>query len=60
MIRPYRGLLPTVHSTAFLDDSAQVLGGTHIGAESSVWMQTVIRGDVNYIRTGDRTNIQHG
>lgn len=60
MIRPYRGTLPTIHPTAFIDDSAQVIGDTHIGAESSVWMQTVIRGDVNYIRIGDRTNIQDG
>ncbi len=60
MIRPYRGTLPTIHPSAFVDDSAQVIGDTHIGAESSVWMQTVIRGDVNHIRIGDRTNIQDG
>ncbi len=60
MIRPYRGQLPTIHPTAFVDDSAQVIGDTHIGAQSSVWMQAVIRGDVNYIRIGDRTNIQDG
>ena len=60
MIRPHRGTLPTIHPSAFVDDSAQVIGDTHIGAESSVWMQTVIRGDVNYIRIGDRTNIQDG
>ena len=60
MIRPHRGTLPTIHPSAVVDDSAQVIGDTHIGAESSVWMQTVIRGDVNYIRIGDRTNIQDG
>lgn len=59
-IRPYRGTMPTIHPSAFVDDSAQVIGDTHIGAESSVWMQTVIRGDVNYIRIGDRTNVQDG
>ena len=58
MLRPYRGLLPTVHPTAYVDESAQVIGDVHIGVESSVWMNVVIRGDVNYIRIGNRTNIQ--
>ena len=60
MLRPYRGTLPEVHPTAFVDASAQVIGDVHIGAESSVWMTVVVRGDVNYIRVGDRTNIQDG
>ena len=60
MLRPYRGLLPTVHPTAYVDQSAQVIGDVHIGAESSVWMNVVIRGDVNAIRIGDRSNIQDG
>ena len=60
MLRPYRGLLPKVHPTAFVDDSAQVIGDVEIGAESSVWMTVVVRGDVNFIRIGDRTNIQDG
>ena len=60
MLRPYRGLLPKVHATAFVDDSAQVIGDVEIGEESSVWMTVVVRGDVNFIRIGDRTNIQDG
>jgi carbonic anhydrase/acetyltransferase-like protein (isoleucine patch superfamily) len=60
MLRPYRGLLPTVHPTAYVDPSAQVIGDVRIGAESSVWMNVVIRGDVNFIRIGDRSNIQDG
>ena len=60
MLRPYRGLLPTVHPTAYVDPSAQVIGDVHIGEESSVWMNVVIRGDVNAIRIGDRSNIQDG
>jgi len=60
MLRPYRGLLPKVHATAFVDDSAQVIGDVEIGEESSVWMTVVVRGDVNVIRIGDRTNIQDG
>jgi carbonic anhydrase/acetyltransferase-like protein (isoleucine patch superfamily) len=38
MLRPYRGILPTIHPTAFVDTSAQVIGDVHLGAESSVWM----------------------
>jgi carbonic anhydrase/acetyltransferase-like protein (isoleucine patch superfamily) len=60
MLRPYRGRMPVVHSTAFVDDSAQVIGDVEIGAESSVWMHAVIRGDVNHIRVGQRTNVQDG
>jgi carbonic anhydrase/acetyltransferase-like protein (isoleucine patch superfamily) len=59
-LRPYRGKLPVVHPNAFIVETAQVIGDVVIGAESSVWMQVVIRGDVNYIRIGDRTNVQDG
>ena len=58
MIRAFRTVYPTIHPSAFVDVSAQVIGDIHIGAESSVWMNAVIRGDVNYIRIGARTNIQ--
>jgi len=58
MLRPYRGQLPRVHPTAFIDDSAQVIGDVEIGDESSVWMCVVIRGDVNRIRIGRRSNVQ--
>jgi carbonic anhydrase/acetyltransferase-like protein (isoleucine patch superfamily) len=60
MLRPYRGRLPVVHRTAYVDVSAQVIGDVEIGAESSVWMNAVVRGDVNTIRIGDRSNIQDG
>ena len=58
MLRAHRSVYPTVDPSAFIDVSAQVVGDVHIGAESSVWMNAVIRGDVNYIRIGARTNIQ--
>ena len=58
MLRAYRSVSPTVHSSAFVDLSAQVIGDVHLGAESSIWMNVVVRGDVNYIRIGARTNIQ--
>ncbi len=60
MLRPHRGLVPRVHPTAYVDDSAQVIGDVEIGEESSVWMTVVIRGDVNRIRIGRRTNVQDG
>jgi carbonic anhydrase/acetyltransferase-like protein (isoleucine patch superfamily) len=58
MLRPFKNLTPRVDDSAFVDQSAQVIGDVEIGAESSVWMNVVIRGDVNYIRIGKRTNIQ--
>jgi carbonic anhydrase/acetyltransferase-like protein (isoleucine patch superfamily) len=60
MIRPHRGRMPRVHATAFVDPSAQVIGEVEIGEESSVWMCVVVRGDVNWIRIGRRSNIQDG
>ncbi len=60
MIRPHRGRLPRVHPSVFIDDSAQVIGDVEIGEESSIWMCVVVRGDVNAIRIGRRTNIQDG
>ncbi|MEO8681940.1 MAG: gamma carbonic anhydrase family protein [Vicinamibacterales bacterium] len=58
MIRPFKSVTPSVDRSAFVDESAQVIGDVVIGPESSVWMNVVIRGDVNQIRIGRRTNIQ--
>lgn len=60
MLRPFRGIFPQVDPTVYIDESAQVIGDVHIGADSSVWMNVVIRGDVNQIRIGRRSNIQDG
>ena len=60
MLRAYRGRLPVVHPTAYVDQAAQVIGDVEIGAESSVWMNAVVRGDVNTIRIGARSNVQDG
>lgn len=60
MLRPFKSAYPQVDSSAFVDDSAQVIGDVVIGAESSVWMNAVIRGDVNSIRIGRQTSIQDG
>jgi gamma-carbonic anhydrase len=58
MIRPFRGVHPQIHESAFIADSAQVIGDVHVGEEASVWFGTVVRGDMFYIRIGARTNVQ--
>jgi carbonic anhydrase/acetyltransferase-like protein (isoleucine patch superfamily) len=60
MVRAYGTLLPRIDPTAFVDASAQVIGDVEIGAESSVWMNAVVRGDVHWIRIGRRSNVQDG
>lgn len=60
MIKSYKGIHPDIDSSAFIDQSAQVIGDVKIGEESSVWFNATIRGDVNYIHIGARTNIQDG
>ena len=58
MIRRFKDHRPVVDPSAYVDESAQVIGDVVIGAESSVWMNVVIRGDVNQIRIGKRSNVQ--
>lgn len=58
MIRPFRGVHPQIHTTAFVDQSAQVIGDVHLAEEASVWCNCTIRGDVHYIRIGARSNVQ--
>ena len=57
-IRVFQGVTPRLHRSVFVADGAQVIGDVKIGEESSVWYNTVLRGDVNSIRVGRRTNIQ--
>jgi carbonic anhydrase/acetyltransferase-like protein (isoleucine patch superfamily) len=58
MLRPFKSTVPAVDFSAYVDDSAQVIGDVVIGPESSIWMNVVVRGDVNAIRIGRRTNVQ--
>lgn len=58
MIRTFQGIKPTIAKSAFIEDTAVVIGDVVIGEESSVWFHAVVRGDVNYIRIGRRTNVQ--
>ena len=59
-IRAYRDTLPTLGASTWVDESARVIGDVVLGEDVSVWPFTVVRGDVNFIRIGDRTNIQDG
>ena len=58
MIRPFRNTQPKIHETAFIAETAVVIGNVEIGENSSVWYGSILRGDVNHIRVGARTNIQ--
>jgi carbonic anhydrase/acetyltransferase-like protein (isoleucine patch superfamily) len=58
MIRPFRGVHPQIHPSAFIAASAQIIGDVQVGEQASVWFGTVARGDMFYIRIGDRTNVQ--
>lgn len=58
MIRAFAGITPMLAAGAWVDDSAQVIGDVVIGEDSSVWPLTTIRGDVNQIRIGARSNVQ--
>lgn len=59
-IKAFENKQPTIHPSCYIDDMAYVSGNTQIDEESSVWPMTVIRGDVNTITIGKRTNIQDG
>ena len=59
-ILPWMGKHPAVADDAFIAPSATVIGDTEIGPLASVWFNVVLRGDVNCIRIGERTNIQDG
>jgi len=58
MVRPYRGVMPKIAASAYIDLSAQIIGDVVVGERSSVWLNVSIRGDVNRIRIGDETSIQ--
>jgi carbonic anhydrase/acetyltransferase-like protein (isoleucine patch superfamily) len=60
VIHSYRALTPQVHATAFVADSAHVIGDVELEEDASVWFCSVLRADVNVIRIGRGTNIQDG
>ena len=58
MIRPFKGISPQVADSAFIAEGAAIIGEVTIGEQASIWYNCVVRGDVNFITIGDRTNIQ--
>lgn len=59
-ILPYRGIWPQIHPTAYIAPQVVITGDVVIGPQTSIWPGCVLRGDVNIIRIGARTNIQDG
>lgn len=59
-IVPYRGIVPRIASDAFIAPTAAVVGDVEIGAGASLWFGTQVRGDVNVVRIGPRSNLQDG
>jgi len=59
-IRPFDGLAPQIDASAWIDESAVVVGDVHVGPGASLWPQVVARGDIMEIRIGARSNIQDG
>jgi carbonic anhydrase/acetyltransferase-like protein (isoleucine patch superfamily) len=58
VIRSYKRVRPTIPATCYVDDSAQIIGDVVLGEHASIWMNTVIRGDVHEIRIGAYSNVQ--
>ena len=58
MIRPFGSVQPQIHDSAYIDESAQVIGDVQVGEQSSIWCNATVRGDMYFIRIGNRTNIQ--
>lgn len=59
-IRVYDGKCPVIHRSAYVDDSAVVIGNVTLARDVSIWPQVVVRGDVNSIAVGEGTNVQDG
>ena len=59
-LRSYRGITPKLGARVYVDPAASVIGDVELGDDASIWPGTVVRGDVNLIRIGARTNLQDG
>jgi gamma-carbonic anhydrase len=57
-IETYEGISPSIHPSAFIAASADVIGRVTLGEESSVWYNATLRGDINEIKIGPRSNVQ--
>ena len=59
-ILPFGGKTPVIHPSAFIAPGCRIIGDVEIGPDASIWYNCVLRGDVNFIRVGARTNVQDG
>jgi carbonic anhydrase/acetyltransferase-like protein (isoleucine patch superfamily) len=60
LILPVKGVMPTMGNNCFVAPNATIVGDVVMGDECSVWFNTVLRGDVNFIRMGNKVNVQDG
>ena len=60
ILKPFKGKTPKIDSTSWIAENAVIIGDVEIGPNVNIWYNVVIRGDVNYIRIGEGTNIQDG
>src|SRR5678815_3712889 len=58
MIRTFQGIRPTIPKSCFIEETGIVIGDVVMGEQCSIWFHAVVRGDVHYIRLGNRTNVQ--
>lgn len=58
MLLAYKGIWPKLHETVFVTEGARIIGDVEIGEHSSIWFNTVVRGDVHFVKIGKRTNVQ--
>jgi carbonic anhydrase/acetyltransferase-like protein (isoleucine patch superfamily) len=58
MIKTFQGMAPHIDTSAFIAETAVIIGDVTIGPQSSIWYNCVVRGDVNFIRIGARSNVQ--
>lgn len=59
-VAAHHGVLPRIHPSAFVADGVQIVGDVEIGIDASIWFNSILRGDINLIQIGDRTNVQDG
>lgn len=58
MIKKFRDKYPIIHDSCYYSESVDIIGDVELGKEVNIWFGTVIRGDMNYVKIGSRTNIQ--
>ena len=59
-VSAHHGVSPRIHPSVYIAEGVHILGDVEIGVDASVWFNSVLRGDINLIRIGDRTNVQDG